>query len=237
LVLLAAVPATALAQSAGNGFLFGTPAGSLTLRGGWAGARASGDLFAFTTNQLTLDRGDFSSPDVGLDLAFHAFRRTEIVLSTAYSGMSKKSEFRNYIDNNDLPIEQTTKFSRIPVTASIKQYLTSTGRSIGKFAWIPARAAVYVGAGGGAQYYRFEQTGDFIDFNTLNVFPDEFKSEGWAPSAHVLAGFDYTLNPRWAITTEGRYTWSHADLSDDFSGFRPLDLSGFATNVGLTVRF
>ena len=235
--LLAALPATAFAQDTGNGFLFGSPHGSATFRGGWSAPRASGDLFAFTTDQLTLNRGDFSSPDVGMDLTFHVFRRTELVFSGDFSGMSKKSEFRKFIDNNDLPIEQTTRFRRIPLTASVKQYLTSTGRSIGKFAWIPSRAAVYVGAGGGLQYYRFEQEGDFIDPTTLVVFPDHFKSEGWAPTAHVLAGFDYTLSPRWAVTTEGRYLWSHADLSNDFSGFKPLDLSGFATNVGLTVRF
>jgi len=237
LALLAALPATALAQDSGNGFLFGTPTGSATFRGGWSAPRAGGDLFAFTTQNLTLSRGDFSSPDVGIDLSFHVFRRTEIVFSGDYSGMSKKSEFRKFIDNNDQPIEQTTSFRRIPLTVSVKQYLTSTGRSIGKFAWIPSKAAVYIGAGGGAQFYRYQQEGDFIDFDTMNVFHDAFKSDGWAPTAHVLAGFDYTLSPRWAITTEGRYMWSHADLSDDFSGFRPLDLSGFATNVGLTVRF
>jgi hypothetical protein len=236
-VFLAALPATTLAQDAGKGFLFGTPMGSATLRAGWSAPRAGGDLFAFTTNQLTLNRGDFSSPDFGMDLSFHLFGRTELVVSGDYAGVTKKSEFRGFADNNELPIEQTTTFRRIPITATVKQYLTSTGRSIGKFAWIPSRAAVYVGAGGGAQYYRFQQEGDFIDFDTMNVFPDVFKSEGWAPSAHVLTGFDYTLSPRWAVTTEARYTWSHANLSNDFSGFRPLDLSGFATNVGLTVRF
>jgi hypothetical protein len=235
--LAAALPATALAQSAGKGFLFGAPKGAITLRGGWSAARAGGDMFSFTTDQLTLDRGDFSSPSVGADLAFHAFGQTQIVLSTDYSGMSKRSEFRRYIDNNDDPIEQTTSFRRIPVTLSVKQYLTSAGRSIGKFAWIPSRAALYVGAGGGVQYYRFRQEGDFIDFDNLNVFSDQFSSKGWAPMANVLAGFDYSLSPRFAVTTEGRYVWSHADLSSDFSGFKPIDLSGFATNVGLTIRF
>jgi len=237
IALCAALPATAFGQSAGNGFLFGTPLGAITFHAGWTAPRASGDLFSFTTRQLTLDRGDFSSPNVGIDLAFHAFRRTQIVLSGDFSGVNKRSEFRDYIDNNDQPIEQTTRFRRVPITVSVKQYLNATGRSIGKFAWIPSRAAAYVGAGGGVQYYRFQQSGDFIDFDTFDVFPDEFNSKGWAPVGHLFAGFDYTLTPRFAVTTEGRYTWSHADLSNDFSNFRPIDLSGFATNVGLTVRF
>jgi len=235
--LVLALPAAAIAQDAGHGFLFGTPTGAVTFHGGWAAARAHGGLFAFTTDRLTLDRGDFSSPSVGMDVAFNAFRRTQVVLSADFSGIDRHSEFRKYIDNNDKPIEQATNFRRFPVTVSVKQYLNSSGRSIGKFAWIPSRAAAYVGAGGGMEYYRFHQDGDFVDFETLNVFHDTFESDGWTPVAHAFAGFDYTLSPRFAITTEGRYVWSHASLSDDFAGFTPLDLSGFGTTVGLTIRF
>lgn len=237
LALCALLPAALSAQESGNGFLFGTPAGAITLRGGWAAPRANSDLFAFTTDQLTLDRGDFSAPAVGGDLDVRVHRQTHVLLSVDYSAMKKKSEFRHFIDNNDQPIEQTTAFRRAPVTLSVKQYLTSPGRSIGKFAWIPSRAALYVGAGGGWQYYEFRQDGDFIDSETMVVFPDAFSSNGWAPMAHALAGFDYTLSPRLALTTEGRYIWSHADLSNDFADFHPIDLSGFATTVGLTIRF
>jgi hypothetical protein len=236
-LLIALLPGVAIAQSTGNGFLFGTPAGAVTFHAGWSAARANSDVFSFTTNELTLDRGDFSSPNVGIDLAFRVFRQTQLVFSSEFSGMNKRSEFRDFIDNNDQPIEQTTRFRRIPLTLSVKQYLSSPGRSIGRFAWIPSRAAAYVGAGGGVQYYRFDQVGDFIDPETFVVYGDEFKSRGWAPLAHAFAGFDYTLSPRFAVTTEGRYVWSSTDLSTDFSGFHPIDLSGFATTVGLTVRF
>src|SRR4051812_154939 len=193
------LPAVALAQDAGQGFLFGTPTGAVTFRAGWAAARAHSDLFVFTTGELTLDRGDFSSPSVGMDVAFNVFRRTQVVLSGDFSGVDRHSEFRKYIDNNDQPIVQATSFRRLPVTLSVKQYLNSTGRSIGNFAWIPTRAAAYVGGGGGMQYYRFNQDGDFVDFETLNVFHDTFSSDGWTPIAHVFAGFDYTLSPRFAV--------------------------------------
>lgn len=235
--LVAVLPACVRAQSAGNGFLFGAPTGSVTFRGGWAAPRANSGLFTFTTDRLTLDRSDFSSPSIGMDLAFQASRRTQIVISGDLSGMDRRSEFRNFIDNNDKPIEQSTSFRRFPLTLSVKQYLNSTGRAIGKFAWIPTRAAAYIGAGGGVEYYRFHQQGDFIDFDTMNVFSDQFESDGWTPVAHVFAGFDYTLSPRFALTTEGRYEWSHATLSSDFSNFKPLDLSGFGTTIGLTIRF
>ena len=42
-------------------FLFGAPRGWLGIRGNWLFPRAGGDLFAFVTDQLTLNRSDFHS--------------------------------------------------------------------------------------------------------------------------------------------------------------------------------
>lgn len=230
-----AVPASA--QDSGKGFLFGEPTGTLTLRGGFAHANAGSDIFRFTTNQLTLDRGDFSGPAFGADLAFRIASRVDLVLGTAYAGMSKRSEFRKFVDQNDLPIEQTTSFRRVPVTASVKAYLTPRGRSIGQYAWIPARYALYVGAGGGAMWYSFRQRGYFVDPSSSNVFSDTYESSKWTPMAHAMAGIDYSLSNHFGLTGEGRYSWAKADLSSDFAGFRPIDLSGVSATLGLYVRF
>ncbi|SRR6266567_100546 len=236
-IAIAAFPVAASAQSAGRGFLFGAPDGSFTLRGGWAMPTARSDLFAFTTDQLTLGRGDFGSPALEAEVAGRIFSRTDIVFTAGLSGMDKGSEFRYYIDNNDKPIEQTTNFMRVPLTAGVRQYLTAPGRSVGQFAWIPARVAPYIGAGAGVMYYRFRQRGDFIDLNTLDVFPSLYESDGWTGTAYATAGLDYSLGPRFVLNGEARYLWSKAALSHDFSGFEHLDLSGLSTMVGISVRF
>jgi outer membrane protein W len=225
------------AQDMGNGFLFGAPTGSFVVRGGWAMARAGSDLFSFTTDQLTLNRGDFSSPSGDIDLAFNVTPQWQIVASGSVAITNRRSEFRHFEDNNNLPIEQTTSFSRVPLTLNVKRYLTSTGRSIGRFAWIPSRFAPYVGIGGGVMHYRFRQSGDWIDFKTMDVFPSEYESDGWAPTANVQTGVDYSLNARFALTGEARYVWSNAPLSQDFQGFQKLDLSGFSTSIGVAVRY
>jgi hypothetical protein len=239
--LLTAVALTAPMLGAqvasGNGFLVGTPIGSVAVRGGWAVASARSDLFSFTTEQLTLDRGDFSSPTLDVDLAFRIRPRTDLVISTGVSGVRKRSEFRNFIDNDDLPIEQRTAFVRVPVTLGVKQYLSDRGRAIGRLAWIPSRVAPFVGAGGGAMWYSFRQDGDFIDFKTNDVFNAVLESKGWTPTAHALIGADVSVHPRVALVTEARYGWSKGTLRQDFTGFDRIDLSGFSTTAGLAVRF
>lgn len=234
--LLALAPAAG-AQSAGRGFLFGSPASSLTLRGGFAHASAGSDVFAFSREQLTLGRGDFDGFLLGADFARRLAPRLDLVLGAAFAGRDARSEMREWVDQDDRPIEQTTRFQRVPLTASVRAYPLPRGRSVGRFVWIPARVAPFVGAGAGAMWYRFEQTGDFVDFETLEVFYDEFASSGWAPTAHALAGADVSLGPRLALVGEARWTWAESELGRDFEDFEPIDLSGLSASLGLLVRF
>jgi len=234
---LAAAPIAARAQDNGNGFLFGPPAGSVAVRGGWALARAGSDLFSYTTENLTLSRGDFSSPEVAADLSFRVSSRNEIVVSSGLSGVDRRSSFRKFVDNSNHEIEQATSFRRVPVTLGIKHYLTSPGRAIGRFAWIPNRVTPYIGAGAGAVYYKFRQGGDFINFQTSDVFSSILESDGWTYAMNALGGVDYSLGPRFALTAEARYMYAKAGLSQDFVGFERLDLSGLSTTVGLAIRY
>ena len=163
--------------------------------------------------------------------------RLDVVLNAAFSGMSRESESRRYTGSDGLPIQQTTTFRRVPITLSARYYLQARGRSIGRFAWVPARFATYVGAGAGVMNYEFDQSGDFVDYTTLSVFGDHYRSTGWTPVAQAFAGVDWSLGPRWALTTEAKYVSASADLGTDFVGFHRIDLSGFTTSVGLYVRF
>lgn len=244
IALLVTSPPAAHAQGSGNGFLFRTPRGSVAIRGGYDHAIAgdtgdgrNGDVFTFATDQLTLSRRDFSSASFVFDVAYKISPRFDAVFSLAASRSSTPSEFRDWLDNNNLPIRQTTDFQRVPLTAAVKSYFAAPGRSIGHFAWIPSRYAPYVGGGGGVMWYRFRQTGDFIDFNTLKVFPDVFDSDGWTPTAHVFGGVEVSLTPRLAVTTEGRFLWARAPLSSDFAGFDRIDLSGLTITSGVLIRY
>ena len=232
---LVALPAAA--QTSGNGFLFRKPVASLNLRGGFSHATAGSDIFSFSAKQFTLGRGDFSGPTAAADLGINLSPRLQLVLGTAYSASETRSEYRDFVDNNREPIEQTTTFMRVPATASLKAYLAPTGRTVGKFAWVPSRYAPFVGAGGGGMWYRFKQEGDFINTQTLVIRTDRLESTGWTKTAHAFAGVDFSLSPRFAITTEGRYDWGEANLDEQvFSNFEPIDLSGLSATVGIHIR-
>jgi hypothetical protein len=226
-------------EAAGRGFLFGAPTARLSLRAGYSGASAGSDLFSFVTDELTISKGDFSSFSFGGDLAFTVRPRWDIVLTVDADGMEKASEYREWEDNSGNPIEQRTAFSRQTYMMSARYYLQPNGRSLGRFAWVPAKYVPWVIAGVGRTSYSFSQNGDFIDYENGNsVFPDSFRSSQWGTTAQVGVGVDWSLNHRFAMTMQGRYLMGNAKLDGyDYTGFEPIDLSGLGMTAGLTIRF
>ena len=218
-------------------FLFDRPRGSVGVRGGWLFERAGSDLFTFVQEQLTVEPNAFNAPTLAVDVGVAVAPRTEAVFGVAFGGGTVRSEYRDLVDNDRLPITQATRLRQTNLSASVKLALTPRGQEVGSLAWVQSPATPYVGAGVGALWYEFHQTGDFVDFLDLSVFSDTFQSNGWAPSAHVFAGVDVKLARRVFLTGEGRYLWSQAELGPDFSSFQPIDLTGFKLTVGINYLF
>ncbi len=237
LAVVIGLPAAVAAQGTGDGFLFGTPKATLSVQVGYADAGAESELFNFVTEQLTLDRGDFAGLTAASTVGIGLTPRLDLTLSAGYAGSESSSEFRDWVDLDDRSIEQRTRFYRVPIVAGARLYVLPRGRTISPLAWIPAAYAPYVGVGGGMVWYRFHQSGDFVDFETLDVFADELKSSGWAPAAQFLAGLDVSVHPRVALTGEARYLRASAKLDGDFQGFDPIDLSDLSATAGISVRF
>jgi opacity protein-like surface antigen len=240
-VALLAVAASSLpAQSAGEGYLFHSPVVTFTVRGGYAGATAGSDVFDDVTSKLTLDRGDFSSITAAGDIALHLKPRVDLVFSAAISRSHHKSEFRDLVGSDDLPIEQTTTFQRMPLTANVRINLAPPGRSIGRLAWIPTRVVPYVGAGLGAMRYRFRQEGDFVNYNNNAVFRAVLDSAdpdpGWTFVAQGMAGLDYNFTTHLGLSLDARYLRARGELGPSFTGYERIDLSGMTATAGLSFR-
>jgi hypothetical protein len=218
-------------------FLFGRPKRSLGIRGTWLFARASSDLFDFVTEHLTLEKEHFNAPGFGADVAFALTPRAQIEASIETNRMTRNSEYRDFVDNRLQPIEQRTSMHTTYLGAGLRYALTPRGEEVSRLAWIPRRVVPFVGGGAGAMFYQFRQTGDFVDFADFSVFYDSFRSQGWAPTAHVLGGVDLQIYKGVYATVQGRYTRAAATLSSDFIDFDPIDLSGFRLAAGINVLF
>jgi len=248
-LLLVSLPAPAAAQNpapqpsgsfqapANPDFLLGRPRVSLGVRGEWLFASAGSDIFDFVTEQLTIEKSSFNAPGIGAEVAVSLNERLDIVGGFDVAKSSTPSEYRDFIDNQGLPIQQTTSLRQSNFFGSIKFAVTPRGRTISRYAWIPSAIVPYVGAGGGMANYEFKQNGDFVDFADFAVFPESFKSDGWTPTAHVFGGTDIQIYKRMFLSLEGRYTWANATLDNDFIDFDPIDLGGFRFGAGFHFMF
>ena len=230
------LPSRISAQRGGDGFLFKQPAFQLAVHGGFMRARAGGKVLDRAREDFTLRRRDFDASSWGLQLAFRGGERLDIALELRFSKSEVGSESRPYVDLDNLPIEQTTTFVRVPITVSTKFYLRDRGRAVSQFAWIPERWTPFVGVGGGLHWYRLKQEGDFVEEPSLDILSLTLESSGAAPTAHVFAGVDISISPRFLWTLEGRYGVARARTGAAFN-FDNLDLSGFQATIGLAVRF
>lgn len=236
--LVTSVAAGAQGQDAD--FLFGRPRGFLGARGAWmiaADANDADDIYDFLRENLTIEDGDFDTFLFGLDGGFAVASRMDLVAGFEISRASIGSEYRDFVDENDLPIFQDTKLTIVPVTLSGKFYLTPRGREVSRYAFVPSKIRPYVGGGVGFVWYELEQVGDFVDFVDLTIFTSSFRSSGWGFATQAFGGVEVGLTPRWFLSMEARYLWSDADLGDDFVGFAPIDLSGARIGGGIGFTF
>ncbi len=199
--------------------------------------RAGGDLFTFVSDQLTVDKADLSSLAIAAELGVVLTSRVSAAVGVEFSQQTIPSEYRRFIDNSGLSINQQTAWEQTNINGSLRVALLDRGRSISRLAFVPRTFAPYVGAGAGVLYYKFTQSGDFVDFVTFDVFSDLFHSAGWTPSAHVFGGAEVRLWRSLSLDVEGRYVWAHGILESDFVGFDGIDLSGFRFSTGVSLMF
>ena len=217
-------------------FLFNSPTFSLGVRGQWFSARANGDLYDFVTQTLTLEKESFDAPGIAFDVSAALHPRLEARLGMDFTRAFSRSEYREFIGNDGMPIEQETSLKQVDLTASILLAIVPRGRTIGQYAWIPNRIFPYVGGGGGFMWYELQQFGDFVDAD-FSISSLLLRSRGWTPSAHLLGGLDARITRRLYLSGEARYVWAAAALTRGFVGFEPLDLTGLRITVGLRLLF
>lgn len=133
-------------------------------------------------------------------------------------------------EGNGLDIEQDISMRVVPVTF-MARFLP-----FGDFSTVQP----YVGAGVSLLHFKYVESGDFVESDTLAIFTDQFKATGNTVGGVLAGGVRLPIKGDiYALTVEGRYIYGVGDIGGSDNGFLAdkLDLSGGIFNVGLIVRF
>src|ERR1043165_277187 len=99
LVLLPVAAAVAQRKTAGDGYLFREPIGTVTLRLGYDLASATGDAYSVQRRDLTIGSRGFDGLNWGVDAAFDVGRRWDLGFTVDGNTRSRASEYRAWQDN------------------------------------------------------------------------------------------------------------------------------------------
>jgi hypothetical protein len=213
------------------------PARSLQFRAGTYLPSGGGDLWTDNESVFTLDAGDLQDFAFGATYAHALNNHVELGFNIDRYQGSSRSSYRDLFENG-FPIVHDTYLDSTPLVFDLRWYPAGRYRN-GPRGTSPLRPTFYLGAGGGANVWSYEEIGDFVDFSdpALPIFTDRFRDDGLAFQAQVSAGLELPVSRHFNVVLEGRYSWSDAELSGPFDGLGTIDLGGAWLYAAGSFRF
>lgn len=183
------------------------------------------DLWQINLENLAFKKSDMKNTYYAFEYEFFLNRYSSFSVELGSYNRNLYSEYRDYEYEDGTPIYQNLSLRITPLELSYKFYPIGHRR-----VFIP-----YLGVGGGVYFWRYEQWGEFIDFETGDVNEGNAITRTTTLGFNVRAGFILRLQRSLGIAFEGKYQNLSGRLSGYFEGFNQLDLGGFTATIGLNV--
>jgi hypothetical protein len=191
-------------------------------------ARVAGDVLNANRDFLFFDLRDFNGPSVGGEWLVPFGEYLEGGIGISFSRRTVPSVYQDFVDPDGTEVDQDLRLRIVPLTFSVR--LLPLGQHNG--------FQPYIGAGVGLNWWRYSETGEFIDFGAGNtIFNDSFVASGTNAGPVVLGGIRAAGRTA-SAGFEIRYQKAEGDLPSnlDFAGPK-IDLGGWTYNFTVGVRF
>lgn len=176
-------------------------------------------LFAFGVD-------DFRGGSVGAEWLVSAGDYVEAGIGIGFYQQTVLSVYNDFVNDDGTEIPQDFKLRVTPVTASARFYPFGLDETV----------QPYGGVGVGFFNWRYSEVGEFIDFNTFDVFRDRFVATGNDVGPVYLAGLRFEFDNRFTIGGEVRYQDVQGVVGID-QGFldERIDLGGLTSSFTISI--
>ena len=202
-------------------------ASSLALRLGRFAPTYDSALWADNFDTFAIQDSDFQGIIGGVELGIQLNEFVDLTFGVDTSSRTAFTSYRDFVRDDGSEIIQDIRMEVTPVTAGVK-FLP-----LGKY----RRVSPYVGGGFGLYVYDYQEEGEFIDFDTFDVFDDLFFEQGVGTGAFASVGVELAVSPSFRVFGEYRRHWASWDHRDDFDGFGKLDLNADQVSFGVSFQF
>ena len=186
----------------------------------------SDDVLVNNLNVFDFEIDDFDSVTFGGEWLVALGNHAEAGLGLGFYSDSVDSVYRDLVNEDQTDIEQEFKLRIVPFTATFR--FLPLGRD--------TAVQPYIGGGVGLFWWRYTETGEFVDFDST-IFRETYIGDGGAAGPVILGGVRFGLGS-WDLGGEIRYQKAEGELPPDqgFSGDK-IDLGGFNYLVTANIRF
>ncbi len=234
--VLAVAASSAWAQSGS------TDTGSFRMRIGGFIPMGHSEFWDVTKQNFDISMSDFNGAMIGASYVVPLSNHVELGFNIDYYANTVRARDLNFVDQDGFPILHDTTLREIPLTVDFRFLPTGRYGTRGSHGQYKVRKPVpFLGAGIGANFWRYEEVGDFVDASGLvpQIFYGRYEDTGTAFEVHAMGGVDFPVGPKWDLFGEARYAWADATPGGAFTPLQQgkLDLSGWALFFGGAVRF
>ena len=190
--------------------------------------RIADDVLVENLNLFAFDLQDFSNGTVGGDWLIGVGDYFDAGFGVAFYQRTVPSVYSDFINLDGSEIFQDFRLRVVPLTATVR--VLPFGRE--------AAIQPYFGVGVGVFDWRYSEVGEFIDFDTFDVFRDRVVASGTDVGGLMLGGLRVPVGDRFAVGAELRYQDVSGRVGID-RGFlnERIDLGGISTQFTFEIGF
>lgn len=200
--------------------------GQFSVRG--EDTRVVDDVLLENLTLFAFDIRDFNSMNTGVEWLISAGEYFDAGLGVGFYQRTVPSVYTDFINDDGSELFQDFRLRVVPLTAIIR--VIPFGRN--------TAVQPYFGVGVGLFNWRYSEVGEFIDFDTFDVFHGRFTASGRNVGGLMLGGFRVPVGDRFSAGLEVRYQSAigRVGLDQGFLNER-IDLGGIAAQVTFQVDF
>jgi opacity protein-like surface antigen len=191
-------------------------------------SRDRDDVLRNNRTFLVFDIDEFDSTTFGGDFAVSAGSFLEVGVSLNYTQSTVPSFNADIVEDDGSEIVMEMKQKIVPLALTAKLFPFTRDAKIQPY------------LGGGVQFNRWQYTevGEFLDYDTGDIFRDSFQDDGVETGPVYLAGIRFPIADSLLMGGEWRYATAKAEL-DPSLGFYgdSLDLGGHSWLFTVAYKF
>ena len=186
-------------------------------------ARVQKDVLVVDRRYLLFDIKDFAAINGGGEWLIDMGDFIETGVGLSYYQRTVPAIHAELVNQNGQEIQQDLKLRIIPLVAIARIFPFGHKRAV----------QPYIGAGLGVYFWRYSETGEFVD-DANAIFRDAFVGSGTSVGPVATFGLRGRVSQSVDLGMEVRMQWGKGDLSTDFLS-DTIDLGG--VNLLATIRY